>query len=206
MGGAGSVGGRDAGTRAVGGGPGGGPAGPPRSRSAAGAPAATGPFFSLGNTNFIVLLAFILFLAVLVYFQVPGKLAGMLDKRADGIRSELDEARALREEAQTLLASYERKQKDVQAQADRIVETAKTEAKAAADQAKRDLEASIKRRLASAEDQIESAQSAAIREVRDQAAQVAVAAAREVIAKEISAAQANKLIDDSIATVDAKLH
>ena len=170
------------------------------------AAAATGPFFSLDNTNFIVLLAFILFLAVLVYFQVPGKLAGMLDKRADGIRSELDEARALREEAQTLLASYERKQKDVQAQADRIVETAKTEAKAAADQAKRDLEASIKRRLASAEDQIESAQSAAIREVRDQAAQVAVAAAREVIAKEISAAQANKLIDDSIATVDAKLH
>ncbi|MGR3583333.1 MAG: F0F1 ATP synthase subunit B, partial [Pseudooceanicola nanhaiensis] len=60
------------------------------------AAAATGPFFSLGNTNFIVLLAFILFLAVLVYFQVPGKLAGMLDKRADGIRSELDEARALR--------------------------------------------------------------------------------------------------------------
>ena len=168
--------------------------------------AATGPFVSLRNTNFIVLLAFLLFIAVLIYFKVPSLLMGMLDKRADGIRSELDEARALREEAQTLLASYERKQKDVQAQADRIVETAKTEAKAAADQAKRDLEASIKRRLASAEDQIESAQSAAIREVRDQAAQVAVAAAREVIAKEISAAQANKLIDDSIATVDAKLH
>jgi len=170
------------------------------------AAAATGPFFSLGNTDFIVLLAFILFIAVLVYFKVPGMLTGMLDKRADGIRAELDEARALREEAQTLLASYERKQKDVQAQADRIVETARTEARASAEQAKRDLERSIERRLAGAEDQIASAEAAAIREVRDQAATVAVAVAREVIAKEISAAQANKLIDESIATVQAKLH
>lgn len=170
------------------------------------AAAATGPFFSLHNTNFIVLLAFILFIAVLIYFKVPGMLMGMLDKRADGIRSELDEARALREEAQTLLASYERKQKDVQAQADRIVETAKSEAKAAAEQAKVDLEASIKRRLAAAEDQIGSAEAAAVKEVRDQATVVAIAVAREVIAKEITAAQANKLIDESISTVETKLH
>ena len=83
--------------------------------------AATGPFFSLGNTDFVVLLGFILFIAVLVYFKVPGLLAGMLDKRAEGIRDELDEARSLREEAQALLASYERKSRDVQEQADRIV-------------------------------------------------------------------------------------
>lgn len=78
--------------------------------------AATGPFLSLGNTNFVVMLAFILFIALLVYLKVPGKIGEMLDKRADGIKSELDEARALREEAQTLLASYERKQKEVQDQ------------------------------------------------------------------------------------------
>ena len=75
--------------------------------------AASGPFLSLHNTNFVVLLAFILFIGVLVYYKVPGMLAAMLDKRADDIQSELDEARTLREEAQTLLASYERKQKEV---------------------------------------------------------------------------------------------
>ncbi|WP_375692125.1 F0F1 ATP synthase subunit B [Pseudooceanicola sp. LIPI14-2-Ac024] len=170
------------------------------------AAAADGPFFSLHNTNFVVLLAFLLFIAILVYFKVPGKVMELLDKRADGIRSELDEARALREEAQTLLASYERKQKDVQAQADRIVAGARADAKAAADQAKLDLEHSIERRLAAAEDRIASAEAAAVKEVRDQAVTVAVAVAREVISKEITAAQANKLIDDSIATVSDKLH
>lgn len=168
--------------------------------------AASGPFVSLGNTNFVVLLAFLLFIGVLFYFKVPGLLGGLLDKRAEGIQSELDEARALREEAQTLLASYERKHKEVQAQADRIVATAKEEAAVAAETAREDLKASISRRLAAADDQIASAQASAVKEVRDQAIAIAVAASREVIAKQMTAADSNKLIDDAIAQVDAKLH
>jgi len=174
--------------------------------SASPALAASGPFFSLGNTNFVVLLGFLLFLAVLVYFKVPGLLGGLLDKRAEGIRDELDEARKLREEAQSLLASYERKQREVQDQAQRIVAQAKAESKIAADQAKVDLEKSIARRVAAAEEQIVSAQNAAVKDVRDRAAVVAVAAARDVIAKQMTAAEGNKLIDAAIAEVGAKLH
>lgn len=163
-------------------------------------------FWKLSNTDFIVAIAFILFIGVLFYFKVPGMLSKMLDDRAGGIQSELDEARALRDEAQALLASYERKQKEVQAQADKIVAQAKVDAEAAADQARADLERSIERRMASAEDQIASAQAGAIKEVRDQAVSVAIAAARDVIAKQMTAADANKLVDDAIAQVDAKLH
>jgi len=174
--------------------------------TAAPALAAEGPFLSLANTDFVVLISFILFIGVIFYFKVPGMLGGMLDKRAEGIQSELDEARALREEAQTLLASYERKQKEMQDQADKIVAAAKEEAAAAAEQAKADLTTSIARRIAAAEDQIASAKASAVREVRDQAITVAVAAAREVIAKDITAADGDKMIDDAIGEVDAKLH
>ncbi|MDF0601778.1 F0F1 ATP synthase subunit B [Psychromarinibacter sp. C21-152] len=168
--------------------------------------AATGPFVSLWNTNFVVLIAFLIFVGALVFLGVPRILGNMLDKRADGIRSELDEAKALREEAQTVLASYERKQKEVEEQSARIVENAKEEARAAGEQAKKDLEVSMQRRMAAAEDQIASAQAKAVKEVRDQAVNVAVAAARDVIAKKMTATDANKLIDESISTVEAKLH
>ncbi|NCO86449.1 MAG: F0F1 ATP synthase subunit B [Rhodobacterales bacterium] len=174
--------------------------------AAAPAFAASGPFVSLQNTNFVVLLAFLVFVGVLIYFKVPGMVGGLLDKRAAAIRGELDEARALREEAQALLASYERKQKDVQAQADRIVATARDEAAKAAVLAKDEIRASVARRLASAEDQIASAQAAAIRDVRDRAITVAVRAAQDVIAAQMTAAQGNKLIDDAISEVEAKLH
>ena len=95
--------------------------------------AASGPFLSLGNTDFVVLLGLIVFIAILVYFKVPSLLMGMLDGRADGIRNELEEARKLREDAQKLLAGYERQQKEVQEQADRIVADSPGERAAAAE-------------------------------------------------------------------------
>jgi F-type H+-transporting ATPase subunit b len=168
--------------------------------------AASGPFFSLQNTNFVVLLAFIAFVALLVYMKVPAKLTGMLDARAATIKADLDEARSLREEAKSILATYERRQKEVQEQADRIVSAAKDEAMAAAEQAKADLKVSIARRLAAATDQIASAEAAAIRQVREQAVAVAVSAAGDVLAKQMTADAAAASIDDAIAQVDARFH
>ncbi|MDA9230067.1 F0F1 ATP synthase subunit B [Amylibacter sp.] len=168
--------------------------------------AASGPFISLSNTNFVVLLAFLLFVGVIVYLKVPGKLNGMLDERAKGIKSELDEARSLREDAQSILADYERKQKEVQKQADQIVANAKEEAKAAALVAKDNLNASIKRRLAAAEEQIVSAQIAAIKEVKDTAVTVAIAAAKDVISIGMNTSHANDLIESAIKDVNGKFH
>ena len=164
------------------------------------------PFFSLANTDFVVTIAFLIFVGILMYFKVPGLVGGMLDKRASSIKAELDEAKALREEAQSLLASYERKQKEVQEQSARIVAAAKEEATNAATAAKDDIAKSITRRLAAAEEQIASAQASAVKEVRDQAIMVAVGAAKDVIAKQMDAKSAGALIDDSIATVSEKLH
>jgi F-type H+-transporting ATPase subunit b len=86
------------------------------------------------------------------------------------------------------------------------VAQAKDEAAAAAEVAKEDLKTSIERRLQAAVDQIASAEASAVREVKDRAAQIAVAAAGDVIAKQMSATDANSLIDEAIKTVDAKLH
>ncbi|MFP7674198.1 F0F1 ATP synthase subunit B [Marivita sp. S0852] len=164
------------------------------------------PFFSLANTDFVVSIGFVLFIGVLLYFKVPPLVLGLLDKRAEGIQAELDEAKALREEAQALLASYERQQREVQDQADRIIAHAKEEAVLAGQQASEALEKSIARRLAAAEDQIASAQASAVKEVRDRAIVVAIKAAQDVIAKQMTARDAAKTIDDAIAEVGQKLH
>ena len=168
--------------------------------------ASNGLEFSLQNTNFVVLVAFIAFIGLLVYMKVPGKLTGMLDARAASIKSDLDEARALREEAKAVLATYELRQKEVQEQAARIVASAKEEAMAAAAMAKADLKTAIARRLASATEQIASAEAAAIRQVREHAASVAVAAAGDVLAKQMTAEAATASIDAALAQVEAKLH
>ena len=168
--------------------------------------AASGPFISLRNTNFVVIIAFAIFIGIILYLGVPKMLGGLLDKRAAAIKAELDEAKSLREEAKALLASYEKKQTEVQAQADRILEAAKAEAAAAAEQAKADIVSSVARRLAAAEDQIASAKASAVKEVRDQAIVVAIGAARDIISKQMTEAESNSLIDASIDDVGSKLH
>lgn len=163
-------------------------------------------FYSLSNTDFIALIGFLIFIGILIYFKVPAMLGKMLDDRAEGIRADLEEARKLREEAQALLASYERKQKEVSEQAERIVAKARDEATAAAEAAKADIAKSVQRRLAAAEEQIASAEAAAKAEIQTRAVTVAVAAAREVVAKALTDADRDAMIDESISEVEARLH
>jgi len=164
------------------------------------------PFFTIHNTHFVVLIAFVIFLGVLIYLKVPGLLARMLDERANTIRGELDEAKALRDEAQAILAGYERKKAEVEEHAQKIVERARIEAEEAAADAKAALASSIERRLRGAEEQIASANAAALREVRDRAIEIAVSAAAEVMSKSMTAQKANALIDASIKEVKDRLH
>ena len=163
-------------------------------------------FVSLRNTDFVVLLAFLLFVGVLLWYGVPRRVAAMLDQRAQGIQTELSEARAIREEAQTLLASFEQQRREVADQAKRIVAQAREEANRAAAQAREDAARAVQRRITGAEERISAAQAKAIREVRDRAVTLAIAAAREVLVQQMTPADRERLVEDSIATVGARLH
>lgn len=160
----------------------------------------------LNNTNIVVAIGFVIFIGILLYYEVPKMLAAKLDERAVKIKADLEEARALRDEAQTLLASYERKQKEVAAQAEDIVAAARAEAGRAAEVAKVEIAKSVERRLVTATEQIAAAEKAAVRQIKDRAVAVAVAAAADAIAQGMKPQDADALIDASIAEVGAKLH
>ncbi len=160
----------------------------------------------LNNTDIVVAIAFAIFVGILLYYRVPALVLGRLDARAKQIRSDLAEARELREEAQGLLAQYERRQKEVKEQAEDIIRAAKVDAERAMEAGKADIRRSVERRVKTATDQIEAAEAAAIKRIRDRAASVAIAAAGEVIRERMSEADARTLLDRSIAEVGAKLH
>jgi F-type H+-transporting ATPase subunit b len=158
------------------------------------------------DTYFVVLVAFVVFAGLLAYVRVDKLLFATLDQRAAKIKAELEEARRLREEAQRLLSTFERKQGEVGAQTAAIIAQAEEDAKLAAAQAKADLAASMERRIRAAEEQIASAEKAAIKEVKDRAVTIAVAAAREVIAARLPAEARADMVDAAISEVGAKLH
>lgn len=158
------------------------------------------------TAEFWVMISFIIFVAIILYYKVPGMVTGALDKRAADISRELDEARRLREEAQELLASYQRKKAEAMKEAEGIVAQAKVEAERLAHETREVMEAQVVRRQQLAEDKIRQAESQAIAEVRAVAADVAVSAAQSLIAEKLDAGKDSKLVEHSIAELASKLH
>ncbi len=158
------------------------------------------------DSSFWVAVSFVLFILALIYFGVPGRVTQALDARAAQIAQELDEARKLREEAQALLANYQRKQRDAEQEAEEIVTQAKAEAERLATETRQNLAAQLERRTKQAEDKIAQAEAQALREVKDTAAEVAASAARRIISDRIDQGRDAQLIDQDIRSLGTKLN
>jgi len=160
----------------------------------------------LTDTTFWSFLGLILFFAVLVVFGVHKTLAKALDNRAETIRKELDEARRLREEAQEMLASYERKQNEAEEEAEEIIRQARQEAEYLRANAKKEISQRIERRKALAERRIEQAEASAVKEIRQRAADLAVDAAAELMKSKLTKTQRNALIKDDTSALKERLN
>jgi F-type H+-transporting ATPase subunit b len=151
-----------------------------------------------------VLIAFVLFF-VLFGRRLWAVLAQMLDDRAAKVRTELDEAARLRQEAEAMLRDAEMRRAEALREAQALIEGAKAEAERVAAAAGAEAEASARRREQMAMDRIAAAEKAAVDEVRLTAAEVATAAARQVIAEGLSADAASRLIDHAITQLPSAL-
>lgn len=158
------------------------------------------------NPLFWVLIAFLAFLALLIYYRVPAVVTKALDDRADGIRKELDEARRLREEAQALLSDYQRKAREAEKEAQSIIEQAKREAEALATDARKTLVESLERRSKIAEEKIARAEAQALGEVRSTAVDTALAAAHEILKSRAGGSTGASLVSQSIDDLSGKLN
>lgn len=152
------------------------------------------------------LIALILFFGLVLYFKAPAFVGKALDDRADRIRKELDEARNLREEAQQLLAEYQRKRKEAEQEASELVDAARREAHAILAEAKEKSEEYVARRAELAERKIAQAEREAIHEVQAQAAAIAVAAAGKLMETRIDDQASAELFRQSLESLKEKLH
>ena len=150
-------------------------------------------------------LGFVVFVA-LVGRRGWAFITGWLDGRTAEIRSRLDEAAKLREDAQALLASYERKQRDAEKEAEEIIAQATEEAARLAEDAAKALEASVERRRQLAIDRFGQAEAKALKEVRDTAIDVAMRGAHRLIEAQLDEEAAGRMVDDAIRDLDKKLH
>jgi F-type H+-transporting ATPase subunit b len=153
-----------------------------------------------------VALGFLCFLALLAYLGAHKKVFDAIDARRARIKSELDEARRLREEAQALLAEFERKGREAETEAAAIIAGAKAEAERLAAEAKTKMEDFVARRTKMAEEKIVQAEAQALADVRSAAADAAVAAAEKILSAKATGKVAEDLLTRGIADVRSKFN
>jgi F-type H+-transporting ATPase subunit b len=158
----------------------------------------------LREPEFWVLVA-VLILVVVLWKPVKRPVLGGLDRRAERIRAELAAAQGLREEAERALASYEARQRQAAEEAAQIVAHAKTEAERVAAESARTMEEAARRRQHLAEERIAQEQARAVAEIRAVTVDVAISAARRVIADALDQQRGAALIDAEISELPNRL-
>ncbi len=157
------------------------------------------------DPTFWVAIAFVIAVAI-VWKPFSKMVLGGLDGRSERIANELDEARRLREEAQELLASYERKQREAEKEAEGIIAAAREEAERLAKRAAADLEGQVARRRQMALDRIGQAETDAVRDVRAAAVDLALKATRKLLDEKISEKEQANMVEEAIGEIGKRLH
>ena len=158
---------------------------------------------SLADPALWVAVAFWGFVAVLLYKKVPAAITTALDHRADQIKKDLEEARKLREDAQNVLADYQRKQREAEKEAEEIILQAQKEAELLGVETEQKLAEQLERRTRQAEEKIARAEHQAISEVQATAAKLSIKAAEHILRNNMSANEADPLISDAIKAIPA---
>lgn len=162
-----------------------------------------GAFYT--RPEFWVAVGFFLFVAAVakIVYRV---VTVALDERANRIKQRIDEATKLAEDAQQLLATYERKQREATDESEAIVANARRQADRLRAEAEAELAQSVDRREKLAMERIAQAEASAIAEVRATAVDAAMQAVRTVLRDQLPARTADALIDGSIKELPARLH
>jgi len=158
------------------------------------------------DAEFWVAVAFVVFLGGLIYLGAHEMLVKFIDQRRDRIKAELDEALRLKEEAQALLAQYQRKQREAEQEAAAIIVGATAEAERMMAEAKAKIEEFIARRGKMAETKIAQAEAQAVADVRAVAAEAAVSAAEKILTQIVKGEVADRLVVKGIEDVKTKLN
>lgn len=157
------------------------------------------------NETFWVAVAFFIFIGMV--FRPVGRLLGAaLDKRAEKIKSDLDEAEKVKEDAQALLVNYQRKHKESTEEAEEIIARAKSEAERIVASAKARVEEEIAKKTEIALQKIAQAEAAVVNEIKNNAIDITLSAARSIIVENLDRESAEEIIHQAISGIDRKFH
>jgi len=153
------------------------------------------------SAEFWVAMAFVLTVLLLAR-PIFKAVSGLISKHIAGIRERIDNAEQLQHDAEKLLASYERKFRNVKKEADAILKKSQNEIEYLRKASISRMEQEMAQKEKDVADKLTEAKNSAVKEISEVAGNLSINAARKIIAEKLNDKEIDALIDKSIEKLD----
>ena len=150
------------------------------------------------DATFWVAIAFIIFIAGLIYLKIPQKINFLLNNMIDDIRNELNEAEKLKKEAKNLLNQNQEKLENAQKENEQIIQNAREESEKLIIEINNKFFQTSENRKKIIEEKIVQMKEDAVKSIRDASIKISIEAVTKLIKTSINKSKLDILFEENL--------
>ena len=150
------------------------------------------------DATFWVAVSFFIFIGILIYFKIPGKIINALDNNIYEIKREVDDAENLKEESKNILSEHEKKIDNARAEVKNMLEAATDEAESYVLKTNEEFHGQMENRKKNTEDRIKQMKNQALKDIKNASVKIAINSVESLLKNSLDKSKLNKIFVSSI--------
>ena len=150
------------------------------------------------DATFWVMISFFLFMGLLIYFQIPQKIKAALEENISNIKSQIDEADKLKEDAKNILTEHEKKISNSKAEMKLMITKASEEVEKNIIKTNRDFHNLMENRKKNAEERIKQLKNQALKDIKNTSVRIAIESVEKLLKNSLDKSKLDKIYMSSV--------
>jgi F-type H+-transporting ATPase subunit b len=150
------------------------------------------------DATFWVMISFFLFVGLLIYFQIPQKIKAALDENISNIKTQIDEADKLKEDAKNILTEHEKKISNSKAEMKSMITKAGEEAEKNIIKTNQDFHNLMENRKKNAEERIKQLKNQALKDIKNASVRIAIESVEKLLNNSLDKSKLDKIYMSSV--------
>ncbi len=150
------------------------------------------------DATFWVTISFFIFIGILLYFKIPQKIKKTLEENIVNIKSQIDEAEKLKEDAKNILIEHEKKISDSKDEVKTMINKANEEAEKNVIRTNEEFHNLMENRKKSAEERIKQLKNQAAKDIKNASVKIAIKAVEKLIKNSLDKSKLDKIYTTGI--------
>ena len=150
------------------------------------------------DATFWVMISFFTFIGLLIYFKIPQKIKITLDENIDSIKSQINEADKLKEDAKNILTEHEKKISNSKAEVNQMISKANEDAEKNVIKTNQDFHNLMDSRKKNAEERIKQLKNQALKDIKNASVKIAIESVEKLIKNSLDKSKLDKIYNSSL--------